>query len=181
MLDSSIKRISVDNDKVQENTWFEHVKWEIHDWWRRTKIYDCYRYLANRFIHRYHLVLVGTPGQWSDSDTKLENAIERILIDFVEGEKPFEINVWETESEITVESKIKDAYNFFKVEKPATLKKIEGLWSAANFVYDSPKSVFPKPTNPVMIKQAESLEEELEKRQTAIIIEIIKIRKYLWT
>ena len=92
--------------------------------------------------HRYHMINTGLGYGWRDRDTVLEQLIVKILIDFVELEKPYEHFNTETSHYRDNWVRLKEIYDFFKANNHLDMK------------YD-----------------------EL----TPLLVEIVQLRKMLWT
>lgn len=93
--------------------WFFNAKW----------------WLLHRFhpSHRYHIINTGLPPGWYDRDVIIAVLIKKVVIDFVELEKPYEH--WETQDSIYAEEwkKLKELYEYFKeVDVPLLYKDEAG-------------------------------------------------------
>lgn len=67
--------------------------------------------------HRYHVIHTGLEPGWRDRDYLMEHLIVKLLIDFVEDEKPYDH--FDTVESVNAAEwiRLKELYNFFKEHK----------------------------------------------------------------
>lgn len=100
-------------------------------------------------------VMRGVGRAWEDKPELLEKVMFNFIVDFVEGEKCFEVIDWEGDLS---EKAIKDCYNWIKVCRPKLVDAIEQI-------------------NPNL----EQLESELKEKDTYYLKLIVEWRECLWT
>jgi hypothetical protein len=154
----------------------------IHDLWYKFKC---------QFFHPYNIIKIKTlPKTWSDRDKILCHAMFQVLSDFVKKERIDEIIDWQSdEDHKKARAKMDELINWFH-----NTYLIFDAWSGVKLDYDYKNSLVKTEDNPVMytlkpmsakdrkkikniIKKENEMEEELNKK----LIEILSIRKYLWT
>jgi len=193
--------------------WIEHrekmkkkypMRWaliEIIDatdiFWRRlTKqlIIDPIWWVKYRTSHRYHILKLGKPGYY-DADNRIERALSKLIIDFMEKENPFDIHDWRYDEEArSAKDKLEAAYAWFKVERKKMLKTINDLdmdnFEDTEFSKDVLGSIaFSEkyPNNPKVKTSQENIrlrikiEGNVFEKDTEHMVNIIQIRNKLWT
>ncbi len=181
--------------------WGEWKKWEMFlvvnhpiQYFVREVLWDGIRFffkrvdrryytLKCRFWRKYHLLNLGPYYHWIDASHKVELALEKILIDFVEQENPFEVCVWDEMKE--QKKVIQDAYDWFKFLRPIKQKEYDNLLSK---LYGS-ESKFDEimsgreetPEETAEKDKLWQMEEEIFKENTKWYQKIVEIRGYLWT
>jgi hypothetical protein len=146
--------ISVYKDKLIENTW--------------RRIFPKNSWARNIIPHTY-----------SDKPELIQDFLFACIIDFVDNE-PVEYTDWESSKEHkqTWET-INELYKFAKYTLPARRKRLDEMLSE---LYDE-KSLMEfvdKSTDP-KYEEMSVLEKQTEKEIQQRLIQVVKIRKYLWT
>lgn len=173
------------------HTFLSNFRFEIGYRWRRW-VKDPIYYIKCRFFKKYHLINLGPYYHWMDSDTRIELALEKILIDFVEGEEPFRPDFidWEhNENQVQLKKDILELYNYFKVEKPRLQKEYDDLLhklfgpkegeSFGDFFDNLNKPVPPEVR--VERDRLRKMEEDIENVLTEHLVKVVKLRHSLWT
>lgn len=142
-------------------------------------------YIRNRFFDKIHYLKTGlTPGEWYDFDHRLLHGIFNELVDFVEIELAH-LGKWGNETKKYKFKKgrcIEASYDYFKWA--SELKENGELTSQAHAAIKI-KKIYEwwKYERPSKIDFFDSIEEEMkqEEEDTQMLIEIINLRKHLWT
>lgn len=164
--------------------------------WGFKQLNNLYRYLNDLIYPKQKWMLRGVTRSWQDKPELLITVLSNFVIDFVEGERAFEVINWGEAEELTEEWNkakadcavaIKACYEFIKIERPKMIADIEriehegafgsgdrfnwGEWNAkrVNMSYDE---IYPGLTN---------LENKLDELETLHFTNIIKYRAELWT
>jgi hypothetical protein len=91
---------------------------KIYDWFyfRRSNFRDIKYWFLYRFHpkYKYHVLHTGFPPGWRDRDLVLAAIIRKIIIDFVEREKPYEHFDTEDSRHAQEWIQLKELYNWFK-------------------------------------------------------------------
>lgn len=134
------------------------------------RIRDIYYYLKCLFFRRYHILKLRDDPRWMDSDTKIELALEKILFDFVENE--MDMVDWEATPEHSSTKKtLLTCYNFFKVELPSLTDSYDKMLDSAS------KAEF----KDGWLEKLNDEENRIEELTTSHLVDIIKVRKSMWT
>jgi len=152
---------------------------EVGYFWRKLK--HSWYYLRCLIWHRYHIIKIDTDPTWKDADYKIEKALEKLLIDFVEGEKPFERIVWDTDTHREPEKIIKQVYDFFTYVVPQKQKEIDDLFDSMSLGFDMISGKETTDEERAKIHKIHELENKLNDAKTEAYISIILIRGFLWT
>ena len=146
--------ISVFKDKLIENTW--------------TRIFPKNAWARKVIPHTY-----------SDKPELIQDFLFACIIDFVENE-PIEYTDWESSKEHKQTWKtINNLYKFAKYTLPARKKRINELMSES-YGEESLTKFAGKPENPTIMELI-ALEKQTEKEMQQNLLEIVKIRQFLWT
>lgn len=154
--------------------------------------YDTYRaikrYITNRFRDKTHVLISTLPkGKWHDMDTRILYANFDSLVWFVEVELATEaseegetgVDVLNWHCDFKLEGKLMDSskafrkvrtiYNWWKFERPIKEKAIEDGWTATTVDRE------------IKTGRLSQLEAELDKEDTKMLCELMKVRRVLWT
>jgi hypothetical protein len=141
-------------------------------------------YIRNRFFDKIHYLKTGlTPGVWYDFDHRLLHGIFNELVDFVEIELAH-LGKWDETKKYNFKKGrcIEASYDYFKWA--SELKENGELTSQAQAAIKI-KKIYEwwKYERPSKIDFFDSIEEEMkqEEEDTQMLIEIINLRKHLWT
>lgn len=196
--DMTCSNIECDLSYKQKTVWigWKTLGWKIWYWRPR----DGYYFLKNHLFSRYDLVRTGLPKhQYCDPSYKIEVAMMRILVDFVEGEDVFshfhlnehidgcdinEFNNLHAILDLYVDIKV----NLPKLEKRVDDKLTEWCECTALVFDDDPDNPnlntirFDKsPDSDRLSNEHTELELELEKFTTDILSRLVKHRASFWT
>lgn len=154
------------------------------------RLYFLKRYfyeLKCRFIYKYNIIRLDIPPTWHDTSTLIPIVLEKLLVDFVEKETPWEVHDWSYNNNgVEAERDIRDAYDFFKNRKPVIEKEIDSLLH---------KIYGPREGEDVLNilnrerteeeecerERMRKMEEDLSSEETRVLQNIIKHRNFLWT
>ena len=152
--DNLLISISVFKDKLVENTW--------------TKIFPKNAWARKTIPHTY-----------SDKTELIQDFLFASIIDFVENEPVYDIDWLSDKKRKEVWRQIDKSYKFAKYTLPARKKRINEMLSES---YDEEHFMKfgDKPDNST-IKELSALEKQTETEIQQNLIEIVKIRQYLWT
>ena len=133
-------------------------------------IHEGLYYLKCLLWRRYHLLKLRDDPRWMDSDTKIELALQKVLFDFVENEA--DLIDWEDSlSSKQTYSTIMCCHDFFKRQRGQLQENYDKMLSdacEADFEGD-------------WLDRLNEEENRIGELETAHLIEIVKIRKSLWT
>ena len=122
------------------------------------------------------------PGLWHDRDNVLLHASFQILVDFVEGEKPFKYIDWTTNREHKrARREIARLYYWWKRAYPARKEPAYGY--DVNPVFDK----FADPDGKIhaawkkYCNELYRLETAWEAEDQNMLVRLVRVRKYLWT
>lgn len=158
----------------------EDVRKMVEDY--KPTIWDKTRWAANRLYWKFYYLLFPQqrwltkviPRSWSDKSELLPEVVFAFLTDYVDGEKCFEVIEWgKHEGEPDYEAIIKESYDWIKVGRPKLQKAIE---EESEVAYRSKSKDYQEKYG-----KLESLEKELQDKDTEVMADIIKIRGVLWT
>lgn len=146
--------ISVLKDKIRDNTWrrlFPKNAW------------------ARKLI----------PHTWCDKPELIQDFLFECIIDFVENE-PIDMTDWQSDKKLAeIYRNIEKLYKFAKYTLPTRRKRLDEMMSE---LYDG-KSLMEfddKSDNPIY-EEMSALEKQTETEIQQNLLEIVKIRQYLWT
>ena len=146
--------ISVLKDKLIENTW--------------TKIFP-----KNEWVRKI------IPHTYSDKPELIQDFLFASIIDFVENEPVYDTDWLSDKKRAEVWKTVDKSYKFAKYTLPARKKRMKQMLSESyneeHFMKFDDKS-----ENPT-IKELSALEKQTEKEIQQNLVEIVKIREYLWT
>jgi hypothetical protein len=160
-------------------------------WWSITRpIRDVRYYLVSHLIpsRRYHMLDLRQPNGyrygWNDFDNRLKYAMFNLLNQFVERELP---NICcPTEEEAITETYLatqRNAYleavaihNWWSVERPAAYKSINDLL-VKTYGNGVPKLNDCRDD----VDALQKMEDDLDAKETEMMMRLIKVRKSLWT
>ena len=146
--------ISVFKDKLIENTW--------------TKIFP-----KNEWVRKV------IPHTYSDKPELIQDFLFASIIDFVENE-PIYMTDWQSDKKrAEIWKTIDKSYKFAKYTLPARTKRINEMLSES-YDEESLMKFVENPENPI-IEELSALEKQTETEIQQNLIEIVKIRQYLWT
>lgn len=114
------------------------------------------------------------PKTWKDKSNIIPDILFECIIHFVEGEKCFETTDWENNKEIA--DQIKDIYNYIKYRRPTLEKQ---MFSSSPINKDF---TFDKYCNgEYSFDEYNKYSELIDAQDTEYLLQIVKIRQYLWT
>lgn len=158
--------------------------------WRIVRAYD---WIADRFWRGHHILKLSYGYGWADVDTKILYACFDLLAQFVEGEKPFDVLVWDSDNAHKMAAiEIKALHKWWTEERPTrfdpvSVTKCPGRAEAApdadgHFVMGD---YIGTPQEIADWKAACAESHRLEKlwmeEDEAMLHRLIKVRPYLWT
>ena len=119
------------------------------------------------------------PHNYSDKPELIQDFLFASIIDFVENEPVYDIDWLSDKKRTEVWRQIDKSYKFAKYTLPARKKRIKEMLSES---YDEEHFMKfgDKPDNS-KIKELSALEKQTETEIQQNLIEIVKIRQYLWT
>lgn len=172
-----------------ERTRFEKIKEFFPDIWRYSRIRDWYYKIISRFWYKYYLIDTGLKrDQWYDTDTKMLYGLMKLLVDYVDGEKPFEHIDWEDdEAHRNAKKEIVAIYDWWK-NYDTRMKEIDVAldnWYVSRggdhkefLDFFNSEST---PESEQLFDHHEKLEEALLKEEEEMMVRLVKIRGFLWT
>jgi len=161
-------------------------------WMFPSDIYNAVRiYVRNRWIDQTHIIKTGLkPGHYHEIDTKILHGLFNELVDYVEGELAHtmkeDCGIMEGDrryGKITPQAisaqKVKELYIWWTKIRPIRPEPyyLSGMSQFEGNEFFSKKSKEEIKSMHNMVK----LEEQYDKEDTDKLIELIKIRKELWT
>ena len=146
--------ISVFKDKLIENTW--------------TRIFP-----KNAWARKV------VPHTYSDKPELIQDFLFASIIDFVENE-PIDMTDWQSDKKrAEIYRSIENLYKFAKYTLPARRKRLDELISE---LYDEESLMkFVDKSDDPKYEELSFLEKQTEKEIQQNLLEIVKIRQYLWT
>lgn len=151
------------------------------------RIRDFIYYLKCKFWYKYNILKLRDNPRWLDSDSKIELALQKILIDFVEKERLFEIINWESDKKHKeVKRFLNEAYFYYKHVKKELEKQLDDLLTETygkQSVFDFLEEMENLDKNKELQrkgKQIDELEQRIFDNDTEFFIRMIKLRKFLW-
>lgn len=162
---------------------FREVIWD----WVSDEIYSLSRdiyHLKCLFFRRYHILKLRDNPEWLDTSSKVELALEKLLIDFIEKEKPFETHDWdETERLREAKKSIMAAYEWFKEIRATEQEDVEILMEElfgkglGDWVPGAPRDE----EGEAKFQKLQEIEAYIDTENTKHYQNIIKHRASLWT
>lgn len=149
--------------------------------WRRVsyRVKDLY-WKVKWWVLGYNKVKFG-PVNYYDSDSKIELCLEKIFMDFYNIEFLSGVVDWDYEYSKDTKAKILEIHHYFTVEKPDRDKKeaelLDKLFGNMSFKALSNQS----PEFRAECDVLHQMEEDNMKRHDEVLIELLKIRRSLWT
>ena len=163
-------------NKDNEFYWFFRARWR--------QVKRAIRYIKCALFSRHNVIKLDIPPTWCDRSHLLLLAMEKLVVDYIEEEKPFELINWDSdEGHRTAAEKMRDVYDFIKNRRPKQQAEIDKL---SDELYGSVKGEnllesLKKSRDPEKTKYLWDLEDKLEKEQQEILHKIVDVRNYLWT
>jgi len=149
---------------------------------------------------RYHIIDISNQGDyrwgWIDSPEKMETACYKILVDFVELEKPFEHIDWDyDEQQKNIAKEFMEIYEWWKRGKKQEDDACSKMFADCGWTwkFDEIEETKDKPNkdklyemntstrDPQLYKKYEKEYDRLKKKEDEMFERLMKIRKYLWT
>lgn len=153
-------------------------------------------YLRNRFITQTHNLKTGLKkGEWHDLDTRILYGLFNELVEFVEIELSH-LSKWDRNKKYKFKNGrcIEAAYDYFEwannlaedygsqKEDSIKIKELYEWWTKQRPYRDDPLMTITKTSHgKEYYKLIDDIEKDYEKEDTAKLIELIKIRRSLWT
>ena len=145
---------------------------------------DLYWQIRNYFWPQNKWLTKHIPNGWLDKDVLLEDIIAATIIEFVDGEKGFEVTVWDdTPNRLAVYHKLNNAYHWFKWQRQ-TLRTKEDQLLAHDFPFKREFQQFFSETQKWADLRAELRYDFAAKKEildNLHLENVIKYRKHLWT
>lgn len=146
------------HDPIQDK-----IKRWLYDCWPRRKLRDLKYWVAHRTYDKYHLVWTGRSPGYADKDSQMAGCIFQLLKDFFEKEEDKEVVRW-----------ISRPYENHPMWCCDDLEEMRDQWDRWQPIY----ALYLK----VKDKQPWDFVDGLDDSQlTEILIEVIKLRSFLWT
>ena len=154
-------------------------------------------YLKNRYLTQTHNLKTGLKkGEWYDLDTRILYGLFNELVEFVEIELAH-LNKWDRNKKYKFKNgrSIESAYDYFEWannlpeesyrtqrEDSIKIKELYEWWTKQRPNRDDPLMTITKKSHgKEYYKLIDDIERDYEKEDTAKLIELIKIRRSLWT
>ena len=154
-------------------------------------------YLKNRYLTQTHNLKTGLKkGEWYDLDTRILHGLFNELVEFVEVELAH-LSKWDRNKKYKFKNGrcIEAAYDYFKWannlpeesyrtqrEDSIKIKELYEWWTKQRPNRDDPLMTITKKSHgEEYYKLIDDIEQDYEKEDTAKLIELIKIRRSLWT
>lgn len=167
---------------IYRYTWL----WQQTEYLKRILWYP----ILYRTTRRYHILDLRDGGNnygvgWYDSDEQILQANFLILKNFVEKERPFDIIDFDHDEEHKkIGEEILNLYTWWKVERMQERKDLQDAWAKRDCSYHFRPSktgfqemVWTGDDNSDLLKR----EEELNNKDTEMLVRLVKIRRNLWT
>lgn len=119
------------------------------------------------------------PHTYSDKPELIQDFLFASIIDFVENEPVYDTDWLSDKKRKEIWSKIDKSYKFAKYTLPARKKRINEMLSES-YNEESFMKFDDKPENAI-IKELSELEKQTEIEIQQNLVEIVKIRQFLWT
>jgi len=167
------------------STWEEYVKvkYPIQYWFRE--------YFYHKLRHKYHFIkelkyrIINPrremrnavfPSRWVDLVEIVPEFHFQVIVEYVEREKALENVDWNTNETnpkvLEVGKKLKEYYNYIKIERPFLLEKLD----MAFFKLD-----FTDPSFNTRYDRVDEIEKSIKDKDTELCIWVVQNRSYLWT
>jgi len=163
--------------------WFFSYRWY--------SIKQTWYYWRCRLFTPYNVIrLKDIPPTWCDKSHLLPLLMEKMIVDFVEGEKPFEVCNWDwAEEHKKAKSHLEDIYDFITRRKGAAEKEIDDLTSElfggepGEEVKDMLDNLNQtrSPEWEAKWERLQKLEEEFDREHSRVLHLIVDCRHFLWT
>ena len=136
--------------------------------------------------HRYHVINLrdqwgrrnGMDYGWEEVDTRMMHACFRLLVDYVEKQKPFDILSFdEDDSTRSLKKDILDLYGWWTVTRAKEHAKLAEAWDKVPPYDFGQGSWKPRPE----AKEALALQKELDDKDDEMLMKLVTIRRSLWT
>jgi hypothetical protein len=169
-----------------KSSWFEDVYWSVRIF------FDNLRWKIYYFFYPQHEnIRKAIPTRWADLDSIVENVLCAVLISFVEEEKGLEqITMMDysfnSNDEIKTREfgsvdlfwnyynsrysdykRLEEIYNWIKVGRASMQRYIDAIYSREDYLNFS--------------DDIDIAENRLHEKDTECLVDIVKLRKYLWT
>ncbi|NBT08860.1 MAG: hypothetical protein EBS98_08680 [Chitinophagia bacterium] len=144
-------------------------------------------YIRNRYISKIHYLKTGLkPGEYFDLDTRIFHALFNELVIFVEKEATIEHLTWASNLVYDEDYGVDSSYEHYGKlthQAEASLKILElyHWWKNRDYRPD-PHKIFSKETHGKdYYKTIAEIEDSYDKEDDEILLELVKIRRELWT
>ncbi len=140
-------------------------------YWIRTHTYN-----------RYHIINIKNADHeykwgWIDSDNKMELACFKIMVDYVEGEEPFErLDLEATDSGAWFAKELREIYHWWKFERKKEHDANNKFGDGTRWNFEEGKMHYSEDW-----QQFSDGVEALDKKDDEMFERLIKIRHYMWT
>ena len=166
-----------DIDDLFKEEWYDFLFRFIH---KIKKAWETF-YCKFKFGWKAHIINTRlTPSYWYDTDERMLYGMMNLLVEYVDGEEPFELIDWRENQ--SVENEIKKIYHWWKVCYPALLKD-EELSTSEWYDYSKTKKQtgYSEEKEKELLGKSWKIEQQRENEEQDMLLRLVKIRKYLWT
>lgn len=171
------------------SSWYYKIKWKLFNKFGLWKFSDILPYSWRNFYWTkirpvfkpaHKRIRKAIPRDWRDLDYILENVNFEIIKSFYEDEFKKDIVDWNSTPEHKKFAKwLEEVYNYITIERPRLQKKMDESYpefTGINLNKPTTKASYKK-----LYGKVDKYEELIEKKDTEVIIGLIKRRRWFWT
>lgn len=166
--------------------WWENIYWSIRIFFDRV-----YWNLYYTFVPQHQSLRKAIPREWQDLDAIVENFLCAVIISFVEEEGGLEqIDMIEEYERSSIEKIESDwgSVKYFNDYRDSRLPDYQKLREIYNWVTTGRKSmqnyidnIYARKDYLDFSSEIEKAEKRMQEKDTEMLADLIRLRKYLWT
>lgn len=147
-------------------------------WWFRYRFHPRHRYHVINTMDKWGK-LNGVTYGWEEVDHQMMYACFKLLVDYVEKQRPFGIiDFDDNEDSSALKKEILDLYGWWTVTRPKEREEVaEGWGKIPKFRFDANVVWRPHPEAAELLKR----NKELDDKDDEMLSRLVRIRRSLWT
>ena len=166
---------------IRHTLWDNPITDFIQKWkWKFDRFY--YEYIRTIFVNQGGWLVKKIPRTWADKPELLESVMFEFIINFVEDEECFKTINWDScESHAEAAKVIREIYNWAKFDRPLIQYNIDSI-NYRELRYKFKESGLPIDQQYEFVYgKQNALEKQISDNNEKFLIELVKIRGFLWT
>lgn len=153
-------------------------KLEAVVWWIRYRVHPSHRYHVVNTMDKWGK-LNGVTYGWEEVDHQMMYACFKLLVDYVEKQRPFDLIDFQTEEiNKALGKEILDLYGWWTVTRPQERQDLAAAWSKLpRPQFDENGRWSPRPEARELVDR----NRDLDAKDDEMLMRLVKVRRHLWT